>query len=96
VICLGTLRPHLRGRRLAYGLLAGDKGAPGLLRTALAVLARDTETAARLIPSISGQVAGYRALHREDRELEMYTYPAPGVEATSQGFDAEKIRQPPH
>jgi hypothetical protein len=92
VLCLGTLRPHLRSRRIAYGLLAGDKGAPGLLRTARAVLQRDATTAARLLPSVVGQVAAYRALRRGDPILAMYVYPTPGVEATWRDSASESLQ----
>jgi GT2 family glycosyltransferase len=92
VICLGTLRPHLRGRRAAYGLIAGDKAAPGLLRAARAVLERDASTTARLLPSVVGQIAAHRALRREDRMLHMYVYPTPGVEANWRGSATEPLR----
>jgi hypothetical protein len=83
VLCLGVLRPELRRRRLAYGLLAGDRGAPGLLRAARALIERDAVVAARLRPSLRGQVAAYRALRREQPPLAMHSYPSPGVEATA-------------
>jgi GT2 family glycosyltransferase len=79
-ICIGTLRPGLRHRRLAYGLLAGDQELPGLLRTARAALDRDMRVAARLGPSIRGQLVAYAQLLRGDSKLRMYAYPAPGVE----------------
>jgi GT2 family glycosyltransferase len=79
-ICLGTLRPELRRRRLAYGILIGDKGAPGLLRAARAVLERDSCVARRLAPSIRGQLAAHRLLHRDGSAIDMFTYPSPGVE----------------
>jgi GT2 family glycosyltransferase len=79
-VCVGTLRPELRRRRLAYGMLAGDKGAPGLLRAARALLDRDLRVAARLAPSVRAQLAAYRLLARGERVLTMYTYPSAGVE----------------
>ena len=78
--CLGQLRPGLRHRRLAYGLLAGDRASPGLLRAARGVLERDAGVVARLRPAIRGEVAAYRVLARGAAALRMYTYPEPGVE----------------
>jgi glycosyltransferase involved in cell wall biosynthesis len=80
VVCLASLRPGLQRRRLIYGLLAGDKGAPGFLRAARALIARDTAVAGRLIPSLQGQFNAYRALRRGPA-LRMYVYPCPGKEA---------------
>ena len=82
VLCLGVLRPDLRRRRLAYGLLAGDKGAPGLLRAARAVAQRDRVVAAHLLPSLRGQLAAYRVLRRDVPALELYAYPSPGIETS--------------
>ncbi len=84
-LCMGSLRPDLRRRRLAYALLAGDKGAPGLLRVARAALDRDALTAARLAPSIRGQLAAYRLLRRDQPALTMYTYPSSGEETAWSG-----------
>jgi GT2 family glycosyltransferase len=79
-MCLFALKPQLRARRLAYGLLAGDKGAPGLLRAARAVLERDSLVVQRLVPSIRGQLAAHR-VQRQDRDtIALYTYPSPGTE----------------
>jgi GT2 family glycosyltransferase len=79
-ICVATLRPRLRRRRLAYGLLAGDKELPGLLRAGRAVVNRDMKVAARVVPSIHGQLAAYRELRLHGTKLPMYTYPSPGTE----------------
>jgi GT2 family glycosyltransferase len=79
-MCLIALRPQLRTRRLAYGLLAGDKGAPGLLRAARAVLERDLLVAQRLLPSIRGQLAAHRAQRQGRHPIALYTYPTPGTE----------------
>jgi glycosyltransferase involved in cell wall biosynthesis len=85
-LCLGALRPELRRRRLVYGLLAGDKATPGLLRATRAVLERDRGVAARLLPSFRGQLAAYRQLHhREGPAIEMYSYPSPGLEVPWRG-----------
>ena len=97
VLCLGALRPQLRRRRLAYGVLAGDRGAPGLLRAARALLERDAVVAARLLPSLRGQIAAYRLLRREPAALEMYCFPAPGVErraSRAERADARRRWQP--
>ena len=57
-----SLRPQLRRRRLAYGLLVGDRAAPGMLRAAVATVRRDRETVRRLVPSLAGQLQAVRAL----------------------------------
>jgi GT2 family glycosyltransferase len=82
-LCLGALRPDLRRRRLAYALLAGDRGAPGLLRAARALIDRDGLIASRLVPSIRGQLAAHRLLRRSAPALRMYVYPRVGVECES-------------
>lgn len=79
-ICLGTLRPDLRRRRLAYGVLAGDKELPGLLRAGWAIANRDMKATARLLPSIRGQLTAYAELRRTGTKLRMYAYPSPGTE----------------
>ena len=79
-VCIGTMRPELRNRRCVFGLLAGDRDIPGLLRAARAVAARDGQVTARLVPSVRGQLAGHRRLHRDGPALAMYCYPSPGVE----------------
>jgi GT2 family glycosyltransferase len=84
-LCIGALRPDLRRRRLAYGVLVGDKGAPGLLRVARAVAQRDSRVAVRLVPSIRGQVAAFRRTRGEEQALGMYVYPSAGVEAAWTG-----------
>jgi GT2 family glycosyltransferase len=81
VLCLGALRPGLRRRRCIFGVLAGDRDAPGLLRAARALLDRDATVVRRLVPSLRGQLAAQRRLARRDWELIMFHYPAPGVEA---------------
>jgi hypothetical protein len=54
---LCALRPELLVRRALYGLLVGDRGAPGLARAVYAVLTVDLETVRRLPPSLAGQLA---------------------------------------
>ncbi|MEJ7787312.1 MAG: glycosyltransferase family 2 protein [Solirubrobacteraceae bacterium] len=81
VLCLGSLRPDLRRRRFIYGLVTGDRAAPGLLRAARAALDRDRPAVARLLPSLEGQLAAHLALSRDPCALRMYGYPSPGVEA---------------
>lgn len=79
-VCLGTLRPALRRRRLAYGLLVGDRATPGLLRAAWALLDREPRVAAQLTASVRGQLAGVHRLRTRERAIDLYTYPSPGVE----------------
>lgn len=63
-VCLLSLRPHLRQRRLVYGLLIGDRGMPGLVRACASVLQREPVIARRLVQSIAGQLQGSRAARR--------------------------------
>jgi glycosyltransferase involved in cell wall biosynthesis/GT2 family glycosyltransferase len=55
VAALLSQRPELFWRRAAYGLLVGDRGAPGLLRATAALLRRDRNVVRRLRPSVTGQ-----------------------------------------
>ena len=80
VVCIGTLRPELSGRRLGYGLLVGDRETPGLLRAARALADRDMQVVAWLAPSVRGQIAAHRRLRGRADALEMFAYPSPGVE----------------
>jgi hypothetical protein len=52
------MRPKLLVRRLAYGLLIGDRAAPGLARAAIAVLKGEKSVYRRLLPSVTGQLRG--------------------------------------
>ncbi len=56
VTSLVSLRPDLVRRRAAYGVLLGDLGATGVLRSAAALATGDRRTAAALMPSLRGQV----------------------------------------
>jgi GT2 family glycosyltransferase len=85
-LCIGTLRPGLRRRRLAYGLLVGDREIPGLLRAAVAVLQRDATIPARLVPSLRGQLAAQLHLGRRSTTLAMNCYPSPDVEIARSGL----------
>ncbi len=80
VTCVGSLRPGLRRRRLAYGLLAGDRETPGLLRAARAITAHDMRVVTALAPSMRGQIAAHRALSGGRSGFSMYGYPSPGQE----------------
>lgn len=62
-LTLGLLacRPGLARRRVAFGLGIGDRGTPGLLRAAVALMRGDRETVRRLWPSLRGQLEGFRA-----------------------------------
>lgn len=55
VTCLLTLDRRLYARRALFGLLVGDRAAPGFARAAVAVARRDWPTVQRLPPSLLGQ-----------------------------------------
>jgi GT2 family glycosyltransferase len=54
--CLLTMRPKLALRRLANGLIVGDRPAPGLVRAGAALLRHEPEVVAAFLPSILGQL----------------------------------------
>lgn len=83
-ICLLTLRPHLRRRRLAYGLIVGDRGMPGLVRASAALLKRDLRIARRLGPSLRGQIQGARAARRHPIRMLPVRSPSTPAEWVSQ------------
>lgn len=65
---LGTIAtdPERAPLHVAYGLLVGTREAPGLTRTAVALLRGERDIAQRIAPSLAGQWAGARdsrALH---------------------------------
>ena len=53
-------RPSLASRRALFGLVVGDRGTPGLGRAAAAVVSREPDVAARLVPSLRGQAGALR------------------------------------
>jgi glycosyltransferase involved in cell wall biosynthesis len=57
VVALLSQRPELIWRRAAYGLMVGDRAAPGLVRAAAALCQGDFEVAGRLASSLTGQAA---------------------------------------
>jgi hypothetical protein len=75
-IALITMRPTLATRRLAYGLLVGDRGAPGLLRAVAASRSRQWFIVRRLVPSLGGQLLALLHFSRGTR-LEMTTFSRP-------------------
>jgi GT2 family glycosyltransferase len=50
--------------RVLYATLVGDRGAPGLGRAAIAAMRGDHETTRRVVPSVTGSLAGGWALLR--------------------------------
>ncbi|WP_217921320.1 glycosyltransferase [Miltoncostaea oceani] len=50
-----SLRPDLRVRRSAYGVLVGDRDVPGVGRAVAALVAGDRRVVRRLLPSLRGQ-----------------------------------------
>ncbi|RZS87400.1 glycosyltransferase involved in cell wall biosynthesis [Motilibacter rhizosphaerae] len=84
VLCLLSYRPELLVRRAAFGLLVGDRATPGLLRAAAALARRDPATAARLLPSLRGQLAALRDVRRGVRpEMPAGTSAAPEDRSTA-------------
>ena len=67
VWALTGLRPHLRWRRAAFGLLIGDRATPGLLRGAVALLRQEHNVVRHLRPSLRGQIAALFAVARGHR-----------------------------
>lgn len=67
VWALTGLRPHLRWRRAAFGVLIGDRATPGLVRGAVALLRRERNVVRYLGPSLRGQIAALRAVARGHR-----------------------------
>ena len=59
VVAIGGLRGLVR---VAYAVLAGDRGSPGALRALVALARGDRATAARLVPSVRGTLAGGAAI----------------------------------
>jgi glycosyltransferase involved in cell wall biosynthesis/GT2 family glycosyltransferase len=55
VAALLGARSELLWRRAVYGLLVGDRSAPGLVRAGAAVLKRERDVVRRLVPSLCGQ-----------------------------------------
>ena len=51
-----SLRPGIAVRRTLFGLLVGDRGCPGLLRAAMALVQRDRSVYLRLGASLHGQI----------------------------------------
>jgi GT2 family glycosyltransferase len=61
VVGIGGVRGVVR---CAYAVAIGDRGCPGVLRGLLALATRDTTTARKVAPSMSGTLAGGWALMR--------------------------------
>ncbi|MHB8694518.1 MAG: glycosyltransferase family 2 protein [Solirubrobacteraceae bacterium] len=55
VAAMLSVEPRLFGRRAVYGLLVGDRGAPGVARALAGALLGDSELLRRLGPSLTGQ-----------------------------------------
>ncbi len=56
VFCLLGLLPSLFWRRAAYGLVVGDRAAPGLARAIIGALSGERTILSNLIPSLEGQL----------------------------------------
>jgi len=70
VFALLSNRPELFWRRAFYGLLVGDASAPGLVRSGYAAFAGERGLAARVVPSLRGQIEALRDIWA-GRRLEM-------------------------
>jgi GT2 family glycosyltransferase len=64
VLCLLTESPELFWRRAFYGLVVGDRDAPGLARAAVALVRGERRVLHRLGPSVAGQVAALREVRK--------------------------------
>lgn len=58
--CLLAARPELAARRALYGLLVGDRSAPGVARGLLALLRREPVSLAQVLASLAGQASALR------------------------------------
>ena len=67
VFTLLSLEPSLTRRRVAFGLLVGDRATPGLARAVVALAMGQPEVAHRLGPALGGQLAALRDLARGQR-----------------------------
>ncbi len=56
VAALLAVKPGLRWKRALYGLLVGDAGIPGIVRTLAALLRREERVVRGALPSMRGQV----------------------------------------
>lgn len=65
-----SLAPELRRRRALYGILVGDRGAPGLTRAAAGLVRGELGVVRALRPSLAGQLAALRDVAR-GRRVEM-------------------------
>jgi GT2 family glycosyltransferase len=54
---LGTMRPHVLPRRLAYGMMIGDRPIPGIARALVGLARGEVDVVLRLVPSLLGQIA---------------------------------------
>jgi glycosyltransferase involved in cell wall biosynthesis/GT2 family glycosyltransferase len=70
VFALLSVEPDLFMRRSLFGLVVGDRGNPGLIRAAAAVLWREPEVIRALLPSLAGQAEALLDLVR-GRRLEL-------------------------
>lgn len=70
--CLLSMRPQTPVRAIAYGVLVGDRGCPGIMRTAVAVAQGDGAVLRRVLPSFAGQLHAI-ALAAVGRKVPMIT-----------------------
>ena len=78
VMSILSHRPELAARRLAFGLLVGDRATPGLMRGAAGLVKRQPDVLRKVVPSVLGQVQAWRAV-RSGGPLQMalFSQPAP-------------------
>lgn len=78
VASLLAARPQLAWRRSLYGLLVGDRAAPGLIRGAAAMLRREPEVVRSLVPALAGQTEAFLD-HVRGRRPAKVAFAADGV-----------------
>jgi GT2 family glycosyltransferase len=64
VMSVGSFRPDLLWRHLAFGLAVGDRGVPGVARAVKGRLAGEPDVASALSPAWEGRLAALRDLRR--------------------------------
>lgn len=74
VLCLLSFRRDLFARRALYGLLIGDRGAPGIVRGIVAATMREPNIVRAVLPSLCGQLEALREIHR-GRRVRMFQPP---------------------
>lgn len=88
VFCLLGMEPSLYWRRAVYGLLVGDRGAPGLTRAIVAVVTGDWTILRNLMPSLEGQLQALVDIARGQRPIADLPTTAANSVADGVGIDS--------